>query len=83
MLGPEFGGSIGLIFTAANVMDCALNVVGFAQTVIDMMKEYGGIVLLDGGDNDIRIIGTITMVLIIIYAINLVVISIDTSGGCP
>lgn len=45
-------------------MDCALNVVGFAQTIIDMMLEYGGLVLFDGGDNDIRIIGLITMVFV-------------------
>ena len=45
-------------------MDCALNVVGFSQSVMDMMKEYGGIVFLDGGDNEIRVIGTITMVFI-------------------
>lgn len=45
-------------------MDCALNVVGFAQTVIDMMMQYGGLVLIDGGDNDIRIIGGITMIFV-------------------
>lgn len=44
-------------------MDCALNVVGFAQTVQDMMKEYGdGLIIFDGGDNDVRIIGTITTI---------------------
>ena len=45
-------------------MDCALNVVGFAQAVQDMMLEYGGVKIYDGADNDIRIIGTITMILI-------------------
>ena len=61
MLGPEFGGSIGIIFIIANAMDCALNTVGFAQTVLDMMKTYGGMVIVDGGYNDIRIIGTIAI----------------------
>lgn len=45
-------------------MDCSLNVVGFAQAIIDMMKEYGGLVIIDGADNDIRIIGTLTMIFI-------------------
>ena len=64
MLGPEFGGSIGIIFAIANAMDCSLNVVGFAQAVQDMMMEYGGVVIVDGADNDIRIIGTLTMIFV-------------------
>ncbi len=63
-MGPEFGGSIGIIFAIANAMDCSLNVVGFAQVVQDMMVEYGGAVIIDGANNDIRIIGTITMIFI-------------------
>jgi solute carrier family 12 sodium/potassium/chloride transporter 2 len=64
VLGPEFGGSIGIIFAIANAMDCSLNVVGFAQAVQDMMLEYGGVIIIDGADNDIRIIGTVTMIFI-------------------
>ncbi len=55
MLGPEFGGSIGIIFAVANAMDCSLYVVGFAQAVQDMMMEYGRVIIVDGADNDIRI----------------------------
>ncbi|XP_046651512.1 solute carrier family 12 member 3-like isoform X1 [Daphnia pulicaria] len=64
VLGPEFGGSIGIIFAIANAMDCSLNVVGFAQALQDMMLEYGGVIIIDGADNDIRIIGTVTMIFI-------------------
>ncbi|XP_057378001.1 bumetanide-sensitive sodium-(potassium)-chloride cotransporter-like isoform X1 [Daphnia carinata] len=64
VLGPEFGGSIGIIFAIANAMDCSLNVVGFAQAVQDMMMEYGGYILFDGAYNDIRVIGTITMIFV-------------------
>ena len=63
-MGPEFGGSIGIIFAIANAMDCSLNVVGFAQAVQDMMLEYGGVIIVDGANNDIRIIGTITLLFI-------------------
>ncbi|XP_046450809.1 solute carrier family 12 member 3-like [Daphnia pulex] len=64
VLGPEFGGSIGIIFAIANAMDCSLNVVGFAQAIMDMMLEYGGIIIIDGAANDIRIIGTLTMIFV-------------------
>ncbi|KAI9550263.1 hypothetical protein GHT06_005728 [Daphnia sinensis] len=64
VLGPEFGGSIGIIFAIANAMDCSLNVVGFAQAVQDMMMEYGGYIIFDGAYNDIRVIGTITMIFV-------------------
>lgn len=37
-LGPEFGGSIGLIFAFANAVAVAMYVVGFAETVVDLMK---------------------------------------------
>jgi solute carrier family 12 sodium/potassium/chloride transporter 2 len=63
-LGPEFGGSIGIIFAIANAINCSLNVVGFAQAVQDMMLEYGGVIIVDGANNDIRIIGTITLIFI-------------------
>ena len=36
-LGPEFGGSIGLIFSLANAIAVAMYVVGFAETVRDIM----------------------------------------------
>lgn len=37
-LGPEFGGSIGLIFAFANAVAVAMYVVGFAETVVDLLK---------------------------------------------
>jgi ribosome biogenesis protein Tsr3 len=36
-LGPEFGGAIGLIFSMANAVAVAMYVVGFAETVRDLM----------------------------------------------
>lgn len=36
-LGPEFGGSIGLIFAFANAVAVAMYVVGFAETVIELL----------------------------------------------
>ncbi|MEQ2218550.1 hypothetical protein XENOCAPTIV_004855 [Xenoophorus captivus] len=36
-LGPEFGGSIGLIFAFANAVAVAMYVIGFAETVVEML----------------------------------------------
>lgn len=37
-LGPELGGSIGLIFAFANAVAIALHTVGFAETVQELMR---------------------------------------------
>lgn len=37
-LGPELGGSIGLIFAFANAVAVAMHTVGFAETVSDLMR---------------------------------------------
>ncbi|XP_030587104.1 solute carrier family 12 member 3 [Archocentrus centrarchus] len=58
-LGPELGGSIGLIFAFANAVAVAMHTVGFAETVADLMRENGA--LMVDRTNDIRIIGIITV----------------------
>ncbi|KAL4613323.1 putative Na-K-2Cl cotransporter [Arapaima gigas] len=62
-LGPEFGGSIGLIFAFANAVAVAMYVVGFAETVVDLLKENDAMMVNE--TNDIRIIGCITVVLLL------------------
>uniref|UniRef100_A0A3B4FUK6 Solute carrier family 12 member 1 n=1 Tax=Pundamilia nyererei TaxID=303518 RepID=A0A3B4FUK6_9CICH len=62
-LGPEFGGSIGLIFAFANAVGVSMYVVGFAETVVDLLKENSAIMVDEM--NDIRIIGCITIVLLL------------------
>ena len=37
-LGPEFGGAIGLIFSLANAVGVAMYIVGFCETVRDLIK---------------------------------------------
>lgn len=54
-LGPEFGGSIGLIFAFANAVAVAMYVVGFAETVQTELHENGW--QLIGEKDDVRIIG--------------------------
>jgi hypothetical protein len=36
-LGPEFGGSIGVVFSIANAAGAAMHIVGLAETVRDIM----------------------------------------------
>ncbi|XP_078478441.1 solute carrier family 12 member 1-like, partial [Lampetra planeri] len=62
-LGPEFGGSIGLIFAFANAVAVSLYVVGFAETVVTLLKDYD--LLMVDETNDIRIIGCITVVVLL------------------
>uniref|UniRef100_A0A914VZZ9 Amino acid permease/ SLC12A domain-containing protein n=1 Tax=Plectus sambesii TaxID=2011161 RepID=A0A914VZZ9_9BILA len=58
-LGPEFGGAIGLIFSVANSVGAAMYVVGFAETVRDIMKANDWIII-DNDTMDVRIIGLVT-----------------------
>lgn len=41
-LGPELGGSIGLIFAFANAVGVAMHTVGFAETVRDLLQVRQG-----------------------------------------
>lgn len=69
-LGPEFGGSIGLMFTVANSIASATYIIGFCDSLKDLMKYYfNGAVIIDGAVNDTRLIGTITLILVLALAI--------------
>ncbi|KAM5207078.1 solute carrier family 12 member 3 isoform 1-T1 [Hipposideros larvatus] len=62
-LGPELGGSIGLIFAFANAVGVAMHTVGFAETVRDLIREYGTPIV--DPTNDIRIIGVVTVTVLL------------------
>uniref|UniRef100_A0AAQ5ZMT2 Solute carrier family 12 member 2 n=1 Tax=Amphiprion ocellaris TaxID=80972 RepID=A0AAQ5ZMT2_AMPOC len=62
-LGPEFGGSIGLIFAFANAVAVAMYVVGFAETVVELLNDVDA--LMTDELNDIRIVGTLTVILLL------------------
>jgi len=73
-LGPEFGGAIGLMFTLANSIAVAMYIIGFAESLLDMFKEYlpgweGIVATNDFRVNDVRLIGSATLVLILVLAI--------------
>ncbi|XP_042219096.1 bumetanide-sensitive sodium-(potassium)-chloride cotransporter-like [Homarus americanus] len=69
-LGPEFGGSIGLMFTVANAIAAATYIIGFCNSLLDLMKYYfNNAQIFDGGINDTRLIGTITLIAVLGLAI--------------
>lgn len=64
-LGPEFGGSIGLIFSLANAVACAMYVVGFCESLNSLLASFG-LQIIDGAVQDVRIIGTITIIILLV-----------------
>ncbi|KAF9399524.1 hypothetical protein BGZ94_005708, partial [Podila epigama] len=64
-LGPEFGGSIGLIFFSGTVLGCGMNVLGFVEPLIANFGESSGTVyrVLPQGPLWEFIYGTILLVL--------------------
>ncbi|XP_012217293.1 bumetanide-sensitive sodium-(potassium)-chloride cotransporter [Linepithema humile] len=68
-LGPEFGGSIGLIFSLANAVACSMYVVGFCESMVDFLSSYFEACIVDCATTDIRIIGCITIVVLLIIVI--------------
>lgn len=67
-LGPEFGGSIGLIFSIANAVACSMYVVGFCDAMNDLLETFG-LYIVDGGEQDVRIIGSITIVILTVIVV--------------
>jgi solute carrier family 12 sodium/potassium/chloride transporter 2 len=68
-LGPEFGGSIGLIFSLANAVAVAMYIVGFCESLLDLLKNTFDVWIIDGAVQDTRIIGSITVVILLIIVV--------------
>nr|XP_054603541.1 solute carrier family 12 member 3-like [Nothobranchius furzeri] len=62
-LGPEIGGPIGMVFSFANALACALNTVGFAEVVRDLLQEFNAV--MTDAVNDVRIVGVITVTVLL------------------
>ncbi|XP_053954951.1 bumetanide-sensitive sodium-(potassium)-chloride cotransporter isoform X2 [Anastrepha ludens] len=67
-LGPEFGGSIGMIFSLANAVACAMYVVGFCESMLDLLGSFG-LSIIDGDVQDVRIIGCITISILLVIVV--------------
>lgn len=64
-LGPEFGASLGIVFAFANAVAASMNTIGFADSFNGLLDSYG-MKIIDGGVNDVRIIGTIAILIMVI-----------------
>ncbi|XP_023695274.2 solute carrier family 12 member 3-like isoform X2 [Paramormyrops kingsleyae] len=58
-LGPEIGGPIGMVYSFANALASALNTVGFAETVRDLLRDYNATII--DPVNDVRIVGVVAI----------------------
>ncbi|KAG8226577.1 hypothetical protein J437_LFUL007269 [Ladona fulva] len=67
-LGPEFGASVGLIYSLACAVGVAMHTVGFAESVGDLLRSLGT-QIVDGGKNDVRIIGCIAVTVMLAICI--------------
>ncbi|XP_058058026.1 bumetanide-sensitive sodium-(potassium)-chloride cotransporter-like [Anopheles bellator] len=64
-LGAEFGASVGIVFAFANSVNAAMNTIGFCSSLNDLLKSLDT-KIVDGGVNDIRIVGSFMLLLMII-----------------
>ncbi|CAH1407142.1 unnamed protein product [Nezara viridula] len=66
-LGPEFGGAIGLMFTLANSVAVSMYVVGFSESLQDLLRTFGASII-DNGTNDVRLVSAVALVGILVLA---------------
>ncbi|CAD6995861.1 unnamed protein product [Ceratitis capitata] len=64
-LGPEFGASVGVVFAFANAVAASMNTIGFCDSLNDLLKSHG-LQIVDGGINDVRIVGICVIVVLIL-----------------
>jgi solute carrier family 12 (sodium/potassium/chloride transporter), member 2 len=70
-LGPEFGASVGVVFAFANTVSASMNTIGFCDSLNTLLRTEG-YKIIDNSVNDTRIIGTLTLlVLIVICAVGM------------
>ncbi|XP_055901935.1 bumetanide-sensitive sodium-(potassium)-chloride cotransporter isoform X1 [Eupeodes corollae] len=64
-LGPEFGASVGVVFAFANAVAASMNTIGFCDSLNDLLRS-NGLKIIDGGINDVRIVGVFTILILIL-----------------
>ncbi|KAK7068981.1 hypothetical protein SK128_015899 [Halocaridina rubra] len=67
-MGPEVGGAIGVVFSFAHAIAASLNIVGFCESMNDLLGSFS-LKIMDGGSNDIRIVSCITLVALVVICL--------------
>lgn len=46
VIGPEFGGAVGIIFSVANAVAVGMNTVGFAEALVELLlvRVHSGLI---------------------------------------
>jgi potassium/chloride transporter 9 len=70
-LGPEFGGSVGIIFYLANVFACSINTLGFVEALTTNLAKTTGILaeVLPNTDEWRYLYGTIALVFCLVICL--------------
>lgn len=62
---------MGIVFAFANAVSASMNTIGFCNSLSDLLNNYG-YKIVDGGNNDTRIVGTVAiLVMIMICAVGM------------
>uniref|UniRef100_A0A182IIF5 Amino acid permease/ SLC12A domain-containing protein n=1 Tax=Anopheles arabiensis TaxID=7173 RepID=A0A182IIF5_ANOAR len=64
-LGPEFGGAVGIVLAFSNSVSASMNTIGFCSSLNQLLASFG-VKIFDGGVNDMRLVGTLTILLMVI-----------------
>ncbi|XP_050079227.1 bumetanide-sensitive sodium-(potassium)-chloride cotransporter-like [Anopheles maculipalpis] len=64
-LGPEFGGAVGIVLAFANSVSASMNTIGFCSSLNQLLGSFG-VKIVDGGMNDMRIVGSVTILIMVI-----------------
>lgn len=63
-LGPEIGGSVGILFTLGNSVAVALHILGFVEPLIFQLKTR----ITGSLKNDLRVLGLGTLLVLLVFA---------------
>jgi len=67
-LGPSIGGAIGLLFSLGNMFACSLYLIGFAETLVANLADFG-FQIFDDPVMDVRIWSNVVLCFVLLLAI--------------
>eukprot|EP01084_Bolivina_argentea_P029632 55023_1 len=68
-IGPEFGGSVGMILSMASMIAVSLYLLGFAQSLAINLESQAGFHIFNDQINDMRLWSTVFLIIVLMLAI--------------